>query len=87
MSTTPWRARREAYLRESGRTADLIREGFVNVRLAAIDGGGRRVLIRQDRLVLIVVNPSIATGNLPAVSIQRERTADDPTRNLGATSR
>ena len=87
MSKPPWRARREAYLRESGRTADLIREGFVNVGLAVINGGGRRVQIRQDRPVLIVVNASVATRNIPAVSIQRERTADDTTRNLGATSR
>ena len=87
MSNTPWRARREAYLRESGRTVDLIREGFVNNGLAVINGGGRCRQIRQDRPVLIVVNPSLATGNIPAVSIQRERTADDTTRNLGATSR
>jgi len=87
MSNTPWRARREAYLRESRRTVDLIREGFVNNRLAVINGGGRRLQIRQDRPVLIVVNRSLATGNVPAVSVQRERTADDTTRNFGATSR
>jgi hypothetical protein len=87
MSNTPWRARREAYLRESGRTVDLIREGFVNNGLAVINGGGRRRQIRQDRPVLIVVNPSLATGNIPTVSIQRERTADDTTRNLGADLR
>lgn len=87
MSNTPWRARREAYLRESGRTVDLIREGFVNNRLAVINGGGRRLQIRQDLPVLIVVNRSLATGNVPAVSIQRERTADGTTRNFGATPR
>jgi len=87
MSNTPWRARREAYLRESGRTVDLISEGFVTNGLAVINGGGRCRQIRQDRPVLIVVNPSLATGNIPAVSIQRERTADDTTRNLGATPR
>jgi hypothetical protein len=86
MSNIPWRARREAYLLESGRTVDLIREGFVNNGLAVINGGGRRRQIRQDRPVLIVVNPPLASGNLPAVSTQRERTADDTTRNLGATS-
>ena len=47
MSNTPWRARREAYLRESGRTVDLIREGFLNNGLAVINGGGRRLQIRH----------------------------------------
>ena len=87
MSNTPWRVRREAYLRKSGRTVDLIREGFVNNGLAVINGGGRRLQIRQARAVLIVFNPSRASRNIPAVSIQRERTADDTTQDLGATSR
>jgi hypothetical protein len=87
MSNTPWRARREAYLRESGRSVDLIREGFVNNGLAVINGGGRRLQIRQGRPLLIVVDLSLATGKTPTTSIQRQRTADDTTRNLGAISR
>lgn len=64
MPNTRWRARREAYLRESGRTLDLIREGFVKNGLAVINGGGvRRLQSRQCRLTLIVVNASLATGN------------------------
>jgi hypothetical protein len=82
-----WRARREAYLLESGRTADLIREGFVKNGLAVINGGGRRLEIRNGRTTLIVVIPSLATGSTPPASIQMERTADDTARNLGATSR
>ena len=63
MPNTRWRARREAYLRESGRTLDLIREGFVKNGLAVINGGGRRLQSRQCRLTLIIVNASLATGN------------------------
>lgn len=63
MPNTRWRARREAYLRESGRTLDLIREGFVKNGLAVINGGGRCLQSRQCRLALIVVNASLATGD------------------------
>lgn len=87
MSDTHWRARREAYLRESGRTVDLIREGFLNNGLAVINGGGRSLQIRHGGPVLIVVNPSLAAKNAPPALIQKERTADDTRRNLGASSR
>jgi hypothetical protein len=40
MSAQSWRERREAYLREGSRWVDLIREGYVQHRLTAIDGGG-----------------------------------------------
>ena len=43
MSNAPWRARREAYLRDCGRTADLVREGFAVTAFEVIEGGGRRV--------------------------------------------
>ena len=53
-----WRERREVYLRESGRTADLIREGFVKSGLTLIAGGGRRHPIRKRRPDLIILNRS-----------------------------
>ena len=43
MPAQPWRERREAYLRERGRMADLIREGYIENGLVAIKGGCRRV--------------------------------------------
>ncbi len=42
MRKTCWRERREAYLRESGRTADLFREGFIKGTLVVIEGGRQR---------------------------------------------
>jgi hypothetical protein len=43
MPAQPWRERREAYLREHGRLADLIREGYIENGLVVIQGGCRRV--------------------------------------------
>ena len=45
MSNARWRERREAYLRERGRTAELVKEGFVPGGFAVIGGGaaGRKV--------------------------------------------
>ena len=71
MSNTSWRARREAYLRDSGRTVDLIREGFIKNGLAVIDGGGRCVQVRKMRPALVVVTLP-ATPNKPPASIQRK---------------
>jgi hypothetical protein len=71
MSNTSWRARREAYLRDSGRTVDLIREGFIKNGLAVIDGGGRCGQVRKMRAALIVVTLP-ATRNKPPSSIQRK---------------
>ena len=42
MPAPSWRERREAYLRERGRWADLIREGYVQHHLTVIEGAGRR---------------------------------------------
>jgi hypothetical protein len=42
MPSSRWRERRELYLRESARTADLVREGFINAGIAVIKGGGQR---------------------------------------------
>ena len=41
MPAQPWRDRREAYLRERGRVADLLREGYISHDLAVVEGGGR----------------------------------------------
>lgn len=55
MPSSRWRERRELYLRESARTADLVREGFINAGFAVIKGGGRRRFGPQagSRLVLV----------------------------------
>jgi hypothetical protein len=55
MPSSRWRERREVYLRESARTADLVREGFINAGIAVIKGGGRRRFGAQagSRLVLV----------------------------------
>jgi hypothetical protein len=42
MPSSRWRERRELYLRESARTADLVREGFINAGMEVINGCGRR---------------------------------------------
>ncbi len=43
MCASAWRERREAYLRECGRWADLLREGYVDNRFAVIEGDSARV--------------------------------------------
>jgi hypothetical protein len=53
MYTRPWRERREAYLRERGRLADLWREGYTESRLAVIQGGARCVPADNRNLILI----------------------------------
>jgi hypothetical protein len=54
MSNAPWRARREAYLRDFGRTADLVREGFAVAGFGVIEGGGRRVPLPKLPLKLFL---------------------------------
>ena len=54
MSNARWRERREAYLRERGRTADLVHEGFVPGGFAVIGGGGRRLQGPKVQLTLIL---------------------------------
>jgi hypothetical protein len=61
MSNPRWRERRETYLRESGRTADLIREEFVKSGLTLIEGGGRRHRLRKRRPALVILNVPRAT--------------------------
>jgi len=55
MSNARWRQRREVYLRESGRTTDLIREGFIAGRLEVVEGGGHRQREPKSQLTLILV--------------------------------
>ena len=55
MPSSRWRERREVYLLESGRTADLVREGFINAGIAVINGGGRRRFGAQAGFRLVVV--------------------------------
>jgi hypothetical protein len=64
MSNPRWRERRETYLRESGRTADLIREGFVKSGLTLIEGDGRRPPICKRRPALVILNRSARDGGL-----------------------
>jgi hypothetical protein len=54
MSNARWRERREAYLRERGRTADLVSEGFVPGGFQALEGGGQRLQGPKTQLALIL---------------------------------
>ncbi|MBZ5625865.1 MAG: hypothetical protein LAQ69_45330 [Acidobacteriia bacterium] len=55
MPISRWRERREVYLRGSARTADLVREGFINSGIEVVKGRGLRVCGAQaaSRLVLV----------------------------------
>ena len=55
MPSSRWRERRELYLRESARTGDLVREGFINAGMEVINGCGRRRFGAKagSRLVLV----------------------------------
>ena len=55
MTNPRWRQRREVYLRENGRTADLLREGFVARKLEVVEGGRQRRggFKRQGTLILV----------------------------------
>ena len=55
MPVSRWRERRELYLRESARTGDLVREGFINAGMDVINGCGRRRFGAKagSRLVLV----------------------------------
>jgi hypothetical protein len=55
MPATPYgRTRREAYLRERGRFADLIREGYTQDNaLRVIEGGRRQTTTSRTTLILI----------------------------------
>ena len=56
MTNPRWRERREVYLRENGRTADLMREGFTAGNFEVVEGGRQRRggFKRQGALILIV---------------------------------
>jgi hypothetical protein len=55
MTNPRWRERREIYLRENGRTADLMREGFIAGKLHVVEGGRQRRegFKRQGTLILV----------------------------------
>ena len=55
MSHPRWRERREAYLRESGRTADLMREGFIPGKFEVVEGGGHEGQGPESQLRPILV--------------------------------
>ncbi len=55
MSNPRWRERREVYLRENGRTADLMREGFIAGKLEVVEGGRQRREVSKRQVTLILV--------------------------------
>ena len=55
MSHPRWRERREAYLRESGRTTDLMREGFIAGKFEVVEGRGHRRQGPESQLRPILV--------------------------------
>ena len=50
-----WRERRKVYLRENGRTADLMREGFIAGKLEVVEGGRQRRQVSKRQVTLILV--------------------------------
>jgi len=61
MSAPTWRQRREAYLRERGRWAELIREGYIQHRLTALDGSDSCKRGQRQDLILIT-NTAVSLG-------------------------
>jgi len=61
MPSSRWRERRELYLRESARTADLVREGFINAGMEVINGCGRRRFGAKAGSPLVLVARAGAT--------------------------
>jgi hypothetical protein len=61
MSNPRWRERREVYLRENGRTADLRREGFTADNFEVVEGGRQRREGSKRQVTLIVVAGAGAT--------------------------
>lgn len=74
MPAQPWRERREAYLRERGRLADLIREGYIDNGLVAIKGACRRVPPNHPALIVI----GYAARQGPASNRPVESSAGEP---------
>ena len=56
MCVPPWRERREAYLRDRGRWADLIREGYVEHALTLVDGGRCRREREQSPALFVIAD-------------------------------
>lgn len=54
MCASRWQERREAYLLERGRWADLVREGYVEHGLTLIDGGRCRREREQSPALLVI---------------------------------
>ncbi len=71
MSAPPWRIRREAYLRERGRWADLIREGYVQHGLTVLDGSGMRRELGRNPALVVVANTAVHRG----AEQQKQRTS------------
>ncbi len=83
MRKTCWRERREAYLRESGRTADLFREGFIKSDLVVIEGGGHRRKGRRKPLALRLIGVH-DSGDSPSVpKLSEEALIASPIRRSG----
>jgi hypothetical protein len=61
MPSSRWRERREVYLRESARSADLVREGFINAGIEVINGRGRLGFGAKARSRLVLVARAGAT--------------------------
>ncbi len=60
MTNPRWRERREVYLHENGRTADLMREGFT-AGIEVVEGGRQRREGSKRQVTLIVVAGAGAT--------------------------
>ena len=61
MTNPRWRERREVYLRENGRTADLMREGFTTGNFEVVEGGRQRREVSKRQVTLILVASAGAT--------------------------
>ena len=61
MTNPRWRQRREVYLRENGRTAELMREGFIAGKFEVVEGGRQRRERSKRQGTLIVVAGAGAT--------------------------
>jgi hypothetical protein len=80
MRAQPWRERREAYLRERGRLAELFREGYAESGLSVIQGGALPGAASHPVLILITrsekkaprqTETGIPAGEAAAVTIPR----------------
>ena len=90
MCASPWRERREAYLRECGRWADLFREDYVT-RFAVIEGGAKRVRcgVGPDKPALILLGAGAGDlrERLEACDCSQQKRQPQPGGDAGAVSR